>query len=181
MVGRSRYSGGMQRSIILAGQHVALAKMTEADQAKFCLWLQDEALRRLIDDPRIPSLEDQLQWFKRVRQPDRRFFSLVTKPEGVLIGNCGFVNIDPKKKEAVLRITIGNPDFRGKGLGSEAIALLVRYAVSEAQWKRLTLKVHQTNVRAIRSYEKSGFTVTGEETKEGNTILTMSADLSPPA
>jgi RimJ/RimL family protein N-acetyltransferase/glycosyltransferase involved in cell wall biosynthesis len=162
------------RSVILAGEKVALVSMTEADQPSFQRWLSENAdLRSLIDDSRVPSMDDQMRWFARVQQPDRRFFSLVTVPDGVLVGNAGFVDIDPKVSQATLRITIGNPAFLGKGLGSEAVMLLVRYAFSIAAWKRLTLKVLRDNVRAVRTYEKAGFIPSGVQEESGKSILSM--------
>lgn len=162
------------RKTFSAGTSISLVAMTEADQTKFCVWLQSEELRSLIDDPRVPGLEDQMKWFSRVQKPDRKFFSLVTAQEKTLIGNCGFVDINSAPQEATLRITIGNPDYRGKGLGSEAVSLLVQYGFESMSLKRIFLKVLATNARAIRTYEKVGFTKTSEETKEGKTIQTMS-------
>jgi len=164
----------MNRTNVLTGTLTALRPMTEADQTKFCVWLQNDELRSLIDDPRQPGLEDQMKWFKRVQQPDRKFFSIVTVPEGILIGNCGFVDIDAARQEATLRITIGNPDYVGKGLGTEAVQLLVSYGFGTMSLKHIILKVLDTNVRAIRTYEKAGFTKASEEKKEGKTIVTMS-------
>ena len=169
----------MNRKIILSGTNVALAAMTEADQPVFQQWLATNAeLREQIDDPRIPSMEDQIRWFRRVQEPDRKFFSLVTVPDGVLIGNCGFVDIDVKKKEAILRITIGNANFLGKGLGSEAVSLLVRYGFEIMDLRRILLNVLSSNVRAIRSYQKTGF-VTSKDLQGRNAMLTMS--ISNPA
>lgn len=166
------------REIILSGQRIALARMTSEDQPMFCEWLQSDELRSLIDDHRIPTLKDQMQWFTRIQQPDRQFFSLLTLPDHCLIGNAGFVDIDSEKQEATLRITIGDPDQRGKGFGTEAVQLLVRYASEVFGWRRVNLKVVQTNVRAIRSYEKAGFILDGEHLQNGKTICTMTLDLS---
>ncbi len=163
----------MKRGIVLKGALVALSQMTEADQTKFCIWLQNSELRLLIDDDRVPGLEDQMKWFKRVQQPDRKFFSLIAIPDGKLIGNCGFVDIDNARHEATLRITIGNPDYLGKGLGTEAVSLLTHYGFESMSLKKIFLKVLSTNTRAIRSYEKVGFSVMSEETKDGKTIMTM--------
>lgn len=162
------------RKVVLAGRNVSLTQMTESDQTKFCVWLQSDELRTLIDDPRVPGLEDQMKWFLRVQKPDRRFFSLITVSDSQLIGNCGFVDIDPARQEATLRITIGNPDYTGKGLGSEAVQLLVRYGFESMSLKRILLKVLSTNSRAIRTYEKAGFVKESEEKTDGKTILTMS-------
>jgi RimJ/RimL family protein N-acetyltransferase len=165
------------RTIVLSGKRVALAVMTEADQPSFQSWLAGNPdLRALIDDHRVPTLEDQQRWFERVRQPDRKFFSLVTVPSGELIGNAGFVDIDASAGTATLRITIGHPDALGKGLGSEAVELLTEYAFSVVRWKLLTLKVLKDNVRAVRTYEKAGFVKTGEDLQDGKTICTMTLE-----
>lgn len=167
------------RMIVLSGKNVALAAMTLEDQPQFHAWLQDAELRDLIDDQRIPTIRDQALWFERVQKPDRKFFSLVTVPEHILIGNGGFVDIDPVRHQGTLRITIGNPASRGKGLGSEAVALLVRYGFETLKWKRIKLSVLKTNERAIRSYEKSGFKIASEYLQDGKTVFTMTLD-SPP-
>lgn len=166
----------MSQDFILTGERVALRAMTLEDQTQFHTWLQSKELRALIDDERIPSMRDQHAWFERVQKPDRMFFSLVTVPEHRLIGNGGFVEIDPHGHEATLRITIGDPDSRGKGLGSEAVQLLVRYGFEVATWKRINLKVLKTNERAIRSYEKSGFKVASEHLQDGKTVFTMTLE-----
>jgi RimJ/RimL family protein N-acetyltransferase len=163
----------MKRDIVLSGRSVALAVMTESDQPKFCLWLQSDELRGLIDDPREPGIEDQMKWFKRVQKRDRKFFSLVTVPDNTLIGNCGFVDIYDDKQEATLRITIGNPDYLGKGFGTEAVKLLLEYGFERAGWKEIRLNVLASNTRAIRTYEKCGFTSVAEEKKDDKTLLTM--------
>lgn len=165
-----------KRDLLLAGKHVALAVMTADDQPQFQRWLSENAeLRALIDDHRVPTLEDQQNWFKRVQQPDRKMFSLVTVPAHVLIGNCGFVNIDAAKKTATLRITIGHTEHLGKGLGSEATALLVRYGFENMGLQHLSLLVLKSNARAIRTYEKTGFKAAGDS-KESPATLVMTLD-----
>lgn len=165
------------RTLVLTGKRIALAIMTEADQEFFRRWLVDNAeLRSLIQDSRIPTPEDQKRWFRRVQESDRKFFSLVTMPEYILVGNAGFVAIDSFSQSAVLRITIGHPDFLSKGLGGEAIQLLVRYAFMQAGWSFLTLQVLETNTRAIRAYEKAGFTLLSKDLRDGQMILTMKLD-----
>ena len=62
----------MNRETVMKGTFTALSQMTEADQTKFCVWLQSDELRSLIDDPRVPGIEDQMNWFKRVQQPENR-------------------------------------------------------------------------------------------------------------
>lgn len=162
----------MARSIILAGKQVALVRMTDEDQPYFQQWLATNAeLRSLIDDQRVPTLADQHKWFVRSQQPDRIMLSIVTVPEEQLIGNGGFVDRDPAAKTATFRITIGNTKFLGKGLGTEAASLLLKYGFQQLGLERIRLEVLTTNLRAIRSYEKAGFTRAPDAGLHAKTIV----------
>ncbi len=146
------------RRIVLSGEHVVVAEMTLDDQSQFQRWLSENAeLRALIDDQRVPTMEDQLKWFARIQQPDRKMFSLVTFPGHELIGNAGFADMDPAEKMALFRITIGSTGHHGKGLGTEATMLVLQYGFDELDLRRIRLEVLPSNARAIRSYEKAGF------------------------
>ncbi len=53
----------------------------------------------------------------------------------------------------------------GKGYGTDAMRVILRYGFTELNLKRITLGVFGYNARAIRSYEKAGFTVEGRMRK----------------
>ena len=59
--------------------------------------------------------------------------------------------------DSVVSIALGEPEYWGKGLGTEAMRLCLRYAFTELNLDRVTLWVFGYNQRAIRSYEKAGF------------------------
>ena len=161
------------RKILLTGPHVSIAEMTLEDQPHFQRWLSESAeLRQLINDKRVPTMDDQLNWFARVQQPDRRMFSLLVGD--TLIGNAGFVDIDPVAKTAVFRITIGDSMHHGKGYGTEATRLVLQYGFDEMDLSQVSLSVVTTNPRAKRTYEKVGFVAKGEPCHDGT--LTMVLD-----
>lgn len=143
------------RKIVRMGTQVALAVMIEEDQSSFHQWQQNQELRKLIDDARIPTSEDQQKWFARSKEPDRKMFSLITLPEEQLIGHGGFVDI--VKEAAQFRITIGDPDAWGKGYGTEATRLILRYGFEQLGFEKIWLRVRKNNDRAVRSYQKVGF------------------------
>lgn len=146
-----------ERSILKRGERVQLGEMLEEDQPKFHRWQAgNPELRMLIDDPRTPSMEDQLRWYERTQKTDRTMFSLLTK-DHELIGHGGLVDIDREKGSAQLRITIGNPEYWGKGCGTEATRLIADHAFTVLHLPRIFLRVLKENARAIRSYEKAGF------------------------
>lgn len=53
---------------------------------------------------------------------------------------------------------IGNPDFVGKGYGSRALKQFCELIQSQHTVSRLIIDPHPNNKRAIRCYEKAGFT-----------------------
>jgi aminoglycoside 6'-N-acetyltransferase len=50
-----------------------------------------------------------------------------------------------------------DPALHGRGLGTEALAQLVRHLIDDRGHHRITIDPATTNAAAIRSYEKAGF------------------------
>jgi diamine N-acetyltransferase len=166
-----------KRPLLLTGDRVGLAAMTADDQPRFRAWLAEQPeLRQAIDIPDAPTAEQQAAWFRLNTEGDRRVFSLIALPEETLIGNGGFVAIDTVSKTAEFRITIGHPDYRGKGYGTEASRLLLSYGFSTLGVDTVRLRVLPANEAALKMYRKVGFTVAGEDPEKGGLRLTMSRD-----
>lgn len=87
----------------------------------------------------------------------------VIEVHGRLIGEIRLDNVDFNERRASMAIAILDPELLGKGLGSEAIFLLLRYAFAELQLHRIGIRVLAYNQRPIRAYEKCGFVVEGRE------------------
>jgi RimJ/RimL family protein N-acetyltransferase len=159
------------RKIILKGERVSLVEMLDEDQPIFHKWhSENEELLRLIDCDDVPTMEDQLKWYARSAQPDRRMFSIVLS-KGELIGHGGFVDIGKEEKTAQLRITIGPPKYWGKGLGTEATNLIIQYGFEQMDLSDIWLRVRMDNERAIKAYEKLKFS--RGELEDGGKILHM--------
>ena len=54
-------------------------------------------------------------------------------------------------------ITIGDKAYWGRGYGREAVWLLVEYGFTKLNLRRIYLRVHGRNERAIRAYRACGF------------------------
>jgi RimJ/RimL family protein N-acetyltransferase len=65
-------------------------------------------------------------------------------------------------------IGIGEPDYRGKGYGTDAMRVILRFAFMELNLHRVSLDVFEYNPRAIRSYEKAGFVIEGRKRRVVN-------------
>lgn len=83
--------------------------------------------------------------------------------EGRPIGQASYRDLRPKGKSAEVGIGIGEPSLWGKGLGREALGVLVNHLVDDLAVHRVTLSVLAYNDRAISSYKAAGFEVEGIE------------------
>jgi len=81
-------------------------------------------------------------------------FSMIEKKSGEFIGNIELMNVKDAVGELGIAITAGKQNL---GFGTEAITALKIYAVNRMGLNRIFLRVFPDNARAIRVYEKCGF------------------------
>jgi len=134
-------------------------------------WDRDTEQHRLADsDPAQMWSEKKLKEFieKRAERRSRAFgFSIRTLAEDKLIGGVGLWISSWTHAETWLGITIGDRDYWGKGYGTDAVRLAVQYAFVELNLRRVSLGLHAYNERALKSYQKVGFTLEGRMRGEG--------------
>jgi RimJ/RimL family protein N-acetyltransferase len=125
-------------------------------------WNRNSEFMRLLDtDPAILWSKKRIQeWNEKELEKDRQeeyFFTIRTLQEDRLIGFAALFEFQWNHGDPWVAIGLGEPDTWGKGFGSEAMHLVLRYAFTELNVHRVTLCVFDYNERAIRSYEKVGF------------------------
>ena len=131
-----------------------------ADQTRS--WVNDPDLVRLLDRGRPVSDAEHERWYSSILgREDCVFFAIETQAGAQHVGNVWLWGIDARHRKAEVRIVIGPNDHHGKGLGSEAIALLAGYARERMNLHRLYAYVLGTNPRARRAFEKAGFALEG--------------------
>ena len=137
--------------------------MRQEDAETLFRWITDRELVELSSRFDPPTLEEHLRWFDAIRsRPDVEIYGIrLVEDESRLLGSCQLHSIDPEHKSAELQIRIGERDAWGRGLGTEAVRLLLQRAFDGLGLHRVELQVLATNPRAIRAYEKAGFEVEG--------------------
>lgn len=74
------------------------------------------------------------------------------------IGGCGLRHINTTNGSAEVSIFITSEADWGTGLGTDALNALIDFGFGELRLERIYLEVFDYNPRAVRSYEKAGFT-----------------------
>jgi len=140
------------------GARIRLTPLEEADAPILFEWINDRALVELSSAFGAVSGADHRQWFDGIRQrPGTHVFAIRRLDDPMLIGTCQLHGVHPIHRSAELQIRIGDARYRGQGLGTEVVRLLVAFGFDELHLHRISLHVFATNLAAQRAYEKAGF------------------------
>ncbi len=123
-------------------------------------WALDSEYWRLMDWSRAYTFSKRMMqtWFEKVNENNTGFFfSIYTLADNRLIGDIGLDGVNWSCGDSYVGIAIGERDLWGKGYGTDAMRVLLRFAFQELNLRRVTLNVFGYNPRAIQSYKKVGF------------------------
>ena len=158
------------------GNKVVLREKRIADAADDYAWSIDKELSRLdAATPVTLSYQSALALYEEelmFPQPRRVRFAIDTL-DGLHIGNCMYYDINEGKGETELGIMIGDRRYWGKSFGTDAVETLIRYIFTQTKLKRIYLHTLDWNIRAQKSFAKSGFTPIGPVKKHGLRFIAM--------
>jgi len=143
---------------VIKGQRVFLTAVNKSSIEQLRQWRNDPDLRKYFREHREISQDMQESWFKdRVSNNDKQVdFEIHFSSSGALIGHCGLYYINWINRTAELTIYIGDSTYKGKGLGSDALRLLMDYAFKTINLNRVWCEVFSNNA-AVDVYRKIGF------------------------
>jgi len=148
------------------GERVYLSPMNIEDVEIYTKWMNDFSVTDGLGmSARITSLESEKNYIESLTKHGEYQFAIVDKNTDALIGNGGFSNINHINKTAEVGLFIGEEDMRNKGLGTEALGLLVKYGFEYLNLNNIMLRVYSFNERAFKCYKKCGFKEFGRRHK----------------
>jgi aminoglycoside 6'-N-acetyltransferase len=154
--------------VIARDGEVALRRMRddEADYRLLARWLTDERVLAFYEGRDNPHPYERIVEKYRPRARGEEFVRpCIQSHEGRDVGyvqyypvaspdDCGLEEADDTWG---VDLFIGEPELWGKGIGTRALAALVRHLFAAENARRVVLDPHVDNQRAIRSYERCGF------------------------
>lgn len=161
---------------LFEGEKVCLAPIDyEKDPEIYSRWTHEVSFQRALGwQPAKPLSPAQVKkQFEAIeKEVDERrnsfYFTIRTRGEERLVGFARLYWIEWTHGAGQLRMAIGDPQDRGRGYGSEALALLLRFVFEELNLHRLGAIVGEDNPRALEFFKKFGFV---EEVRRRQAIL----------
>ena len=142
----------------IKGKIVTLRQMTMDDMQMICDMFNDPELENLVVGWAFPlSFEQQKQWYERNINDQRNFRFVIDTPEDGAVGIATLTDIDWKNRRATHGIKLANKERRTKGLGTDTVMALMRYAFDELGLHRLDGSWFDFNTPSRGLYTKCGW------------------------
>lgn len=137
---------------------IYLRPMTKADTDRIICWRNSEAVRTKFIYQELFTHATHEEWIRNMIETGRAVQMIICEcKEDKPLGSVYIRDIDHIHHKGEYGIFIGEPEERGRGVGTAAAQLMLRYAFSEMDLHKIFLRVLADNVQAICSYEKAGF------------------------
>lgn len=148
---------------MISGKKVRLRAFREDDLKNVLAWLNNPAVTRYLSSMRPWSVVEERGWLDRAMRNDdpTAVTYVIESADGEYAGSIGLMHIDGRNRRAEVGVVISRPEDWGRGMGTEAMLLMLRHAFEEMNLHRVTLRVYTFNERAQRSYAKIGFVEEG--------------------
>ncbi len=152
-----RHAAGTQAAF--SGNLVRLiAYDPERNSEQIARWNQDSQYQQLLSSgPANLWTPKQIKEWMEKHIDEFYGFSIHALEDDRLIGNLDLSGVDWVARNCWVGIGIGEREYWGKGYGTDAMNLALRFAFECLNLRRVTLDVFEYNQRAYLSYCKCGF------------------------
>jgi RimJ/RimL family protein N-acetyltransferase len=150
-------------SKFLDGKQIYLRPFTKSDIPTWYDWFNSQELTEHMNKGAFPNTEEAQEEFynQLVKSKNDVQLAIILKKDDSLVGIVGIHKIDWIHRHGDVSIFVGDTKLRGKGIGTEAISLIVRHAFNKLNLHKLTAGMSSLNVGARKSFEKNGFIIEG--------------------
>ncbi|MDO5759812.1 MAG: GNAT family protein [Bacteroidota bacterium] len=146
----------------IQGKIVTLRAMRLEDMHMICDMFNDAELENLVVGWAFPlSYEQQQAWFEKHLWDNNNFRFVIETPRDGAVGIATLTDIDWKNRRATHGIKLANQKNRTKGVGTDSVMAIMRYAFDELGLHRLDGSWFDSNVASKGLYTKCGWKAEG--------------------
>lgn len=144
---------------ILQGETVILRPLNAEDAEVFFAALSDKDINHLTGTYETFTFWQLKEHYARITNAgDRADYAITSKENpSMVLGEVVLNDISWHNRSANFRIALLNKTLFGKGYGTQATRLIIKYGFENLDLHRIDLEVYDFNPRAAHVYEKVGF------------------------
>jgi RimJ/RimL family protein N-acetyltransferase len=146
---------------LIVGDRIQLRPLEKGDLENRVRWFNDpEVSENLILDEKL-NLEKTIKWFDCAQKDESRRDFVIETVDKQPIGFVGFRKISKENRSACVYIVIGKKSYWGKGIGTEALSILIQWGFFELALNKIWSTVKFTNTVSLALLKKVGFNEEG--------------------
>src|SRR3972149_6139660 len=137
----------------ISGTEVKIRKAGMSDMADLYKWRNHPEIRKNFFNTCIVSLEEHEKWFNaKIKAADTTIYMAFCKNNK--IGSIRFED----RGEVIKASVMLNPDFLGKGFGSELIRTGIKQFLTENKSdKPVVAEIKTENIASLKAFKRAGF------------------------
>lgn len=153
---------------VLSGEKIFLRRLTEEDATQeYVNWMNDPEINQYLDSRFYEqTLESTKSFIRSVTNDNNYQFGIFEKKSGKHIGNIKLGSINAHDKSADIGFLIGEKSYWGRGIATEAIALVTEFAFNTLNLHKVWGGAYSPNVGSIKAFLKNGFEREGVRKKQ---------------
>ena len=137
---------------------IYLRLLTYDDTDLIVGWRNSDAVRKNFIYQELFTREGHESWIKNMIETGKVVQMIICdRGTDMPLGSVYIRDIDRQHNKAEYGIFIGEESARGRGVGTAAAKLMLRYCFEEEKLHRVYLRALSGNEQAVRSYKKAGF------------------------
>jgi ribosomal-protein-alanine N-acetyltransferase len=149
---------------MLETERLLLRSRTMEDKNDIFEYASDPEVTQYVLWPTHRSIEDTISFLesspKNFAKRESIGFAIELKETGKMIGDCGFLRIEPKHHRTEIGYVL-NRNCWSKGYMTEAVQELIRFAFQEMGMHRVAAICDATNIRSSKVMERCGMSFEG--------------------
>lgn len=149
--------------LIIYGKSIYLRRLTEDDvTTDYVHWMNDPDINQYLESRYYThTIENTKSFIRSVTNDNNYQFGIFVKENDKHIGNIKLGGINNHHKSANIGFLIGEKNYWGKGIATEAIALVTDFAFDVLKLHKVWGGAYAPNIGSQKSFLKNGYEIEG--------------------
>ena len=161
----------MEFNRFLSGKIIYLREVRTSDVTdEYYNWMNDPEVVKFLETRYYPRSKENITNFVKSLDgcSNQILFAICDKTTERHIGNIKIGPVNWVHRFADISLLIGDKNFWGKGIATEAIQLVCNYGFNNLNLNKIKAGAYEQNIGSIKAFMKAGFTKEGLIKKQWN-------------